>query len=220
MMKFKSIADGSYRAGADGSSRAGAERAPAAGRRAGTLAAAVLAAAALVLALVPGGPALADRPPAGDLFADAFTWLEPAEPAPNAAFLDADEQRTSLLAFRGRFVLLNFWATWCAPCRREMPALDRLQRILGGPRFEVVALSVDRTGLKAVRPFFEEVGLKTLAVYLDPRGKVQRALAITRFPTTVLIDARGLEVGRIEGPVEWLAPEARALIRFFMEKPR
>ncbi len=71
-----------------------------------------------------------------------------------------------------------------------------------------------------VKPFFEEVGLKTRAVYLDPRGKVQRAFAITRFPTTVLIDARGLEVGRIEGPVEWLAPEARALIRFFMEKPR
>ncbi len=115
-------------------------------------------------------------------------------------------------------MLLNFWATWCAPCRREMPDLDQLQRTLGGKRFEVVALSLDRAGMEAVRPFYEEIGITSLAAYLDPLGRVQRAFAITRFPTTVLIDARGFEVGRIEGPAHWMAPEARALMRFFMEQ--
>ena len=135
------------------------------------------------------------------------------------SFTDARGKVVRLARFRGKVVLLNFWATWCAPCRREMPALDRLQETLGGPRFAVVALSLDRSGLKAVRPYFQEIGLKTLAVYLDPRGKVQRIFNITRFPTTVLIDARGFEVGRVEGPAEWMAPEARALVRFFMDQP-
>ncbi len=168
-------------------------------------------------------PPPAPRPAAGPLIRGEiqhFRLLGNPRPMPDTPFTNAAGKVLSLAKFRGKVVLLNFWATWCAPCRREMPALDRLQGMLGGPRFEVVALSVDRTGLKAVRPFFEEVGLKTLAVYLDPRGKVQRIFNITRFPTTVLIDARGFEVGRVEGPAEWMAPEARALIRFFMEKRR
>ncbi len=149
-----------------------------------------------------------------------FLLLGNPRPVPEVSFTDARGKVVRLARFRGKVVLLNFWATWCAPCRREMPALDRLQETLGGPRFEVVALSLDRSGLKAVRPYFQEIGLKTLAVYLDPRGKVQRIFNITRFPTTVLIDARGFEVGRVEGPAEWMAPEARALVRFFMKKRR
>ncbi|MEE8563647.1 MAG: TlpA disulfide reductase family protein [Alphaproteobacteria bacterium] len=148
-----------------------------------------------------------------------FRLLGNPRPVPEVSFTDARGKVVRLARFRGKVVLLNFWATWCAPCRREMPALDRLQETLGGPRFEVVALSLDRSGLKAVRPYFQEIGLKTLAVYLDPRGKVQRIFNITRFPTTVLIDARGFEVGRVEGPAEWMAPEARALVRFFMDQP-
>jgi thiol-disulfide isomerase/thioredoxin len=148
-----------------------------------------------------------------------FRLARNPQPAPGVTFHDARGRVIDLAKFRGKVVLVNFWATWCAPCRREMPDLDQLQRTLGGKRFEVVALSLDRAGMEAVVPFYEEIGIKSLAVYLDPLGRVQRAFAITRFPTTVLIDAHGFEVGSIEGPAQWMAPEARALMRFFMEKP-
>ena len=180
-----------------------------------------LSAAAVVIGVLL--PAPVQRPAAGPLIRGEiqhFRLLGNPRPAPDAPFTDASGKVLRLDGFRGKVVLLNFWATWCAPCKREMPALDRLQGMLGGHRFEVVALSLDRTGLKVVGPFFEETDLKNLAVYLDPRGKVQRAFNITRFPTTVLVDPRGFEVGRLEGPAEWMAPEARALIRFFMEKQR
>jgi thiol-disulfide isomerase/thioredoxin len=180
-----------------------------------------LSAAAVVIGILVPPPGLS--PAAGPVIRGEiqhFRLLGNPRPAPDAPFTDAAGKVLRLAKFRGKVVLLNFWATWCAPCKREMPALDRLQGALGGPRFEVVALSLDRTGIKVVGPFFEEIGLKNLAVYLDRRGKVQRAFNITRFPTTVLLDPRGFEVGRLEGPAEWMAPEARALIRFFMEKRR
>jgi hypothetical protein len=97
-----------------------------------------------------------------------------------------------------------------------MPALDRLQAALGGPRFQVVALSVDMFGDKLVAPYYRAVGLKNLGIYLDPKGGVQRAAGVRRLPTTVLVDARGRMVGALEGPAEWDAPEARALIRHFI----
>ena len=116
--------------------------------------------------------------------------------------------------------MVNFWATWCAPCRREMPALDRLQRAYGGRGFVVLALSLDRTGRRAVEPFYREIGLNSLDMYFDPGGRAQRAFGISLFPTSVLIDARGRVVGRLEGPAEWMAPEARALIRHYLRKRR
>jgi len=177
--------------------------------------------AAVVIGILIPPPA--PNPAAGPLVRGEiqhFRLLGNPRPAPDAPFTDAAGKVLGLAKFRGKVVLLNFWATWCAPCKREMPALDRLQKALVGSRFEVIALSLDRTGLKVVRPFFEEIGIKNLAIYLDTPGRVQRAFNITRFPTTVLVDARGFEVGRLEGPAEWAAPEARALIRFFMEKRR
>jgi thiol-disulfide isomerase/thioredoxin len=138
--------------------------------------------------------------------------------AADAPFTDGAGKPLRLADFRGKVVLVNFWATWCAPCRREMPALDALQRRLGGKRFEVVAASLDRAGLKKVAPFYKELGLKTLGIYLDPKGRLQRAFGVTRFPTTVLIDASGREVGRLEGPAEWASPEAVALIRYFIDR--
>jgi thiol-disulfide isomerase/thioredoxin len=139
--------------------------------------------------------------------------------APDVILTGVSGERIALSGFRGKVVVLNFWATWCTPCRREMPALDRLQKTLGGSDFEVIALSVDREGAKVVKPFYEEMGLKNLGLYLDPKWKAQRAFSITRFPTTVLIDKTGREVGRLEGPAEWMAPDARALIRYFIKKP-
>jgi thiol-disulfide isomerase/thioredoxin len=133
--------------------------------------------------------------------------------------VDENGQGRALSQLRGKVVLLNFWATWCLPCRREMPGLDRLQGTLGGADFEVVALSLDREGAKVVKPFYKELGLKNLGIYVDPKMWIQRAFGITVFPTTVLIDKAGREVGRLEGPAEWATPDARALIRYFIKQP-
>lgn len=136
-----------------------------------------------------------------------------AETVPALHFTDAEGATVSLGDFRGKTVLLNIWATWCVPCRKEMPALDRLQARLGGTDFEVVALSIDRGGLGAVRPFYEEIGIANLAIYLDEGDAAMRALGITGIPTTLLIDRDGRELRRWIGPAEWDSPEMETLIR-------
>src|SRR3546814_1814786 len=102
----------------------------------------------------------------------------------------------TLKAFDGRFVLLNIWATWCVPCREEMPSLDRLQAGLGGPDFVVVPLSIDREGLPAVKAFYEELGLKALGIYVDQSGRASGKLGAAGIPTTLLVDREGREIGR------------------------
>ena len=136
-------------------------------------------------------------------------------PSPVPAFMFADAQGNSLgvADFQDRVVLLNLWATWCVPCREEMPALDRLQAELGGPAFEVVALSIDRGGLDAVRGFFDEIGIVHLGIYLDPSSASTRVLGIPGIPTTLLIDLDGREIGRVTGPLEWDSPAIVNLIR-------
>lgn len=136
-----------------------------------------------------------------------------AEAMPALQFTDADGTALSLADFRGRAVLLNIWATWCGPCRKEMPALERLQAILGSGDFEVVALSIDRSGLAAVQPFFDELGIENLAIYLDESAAAMSALGITGIPTTLLIDRDGREIRRWAGPAEWDSPKMEALIR-------
>lgn len=136
---------------------------------------------------------------------------------PAIAFETGDGPPLSLSDFRGRFVLLNVWATWCPPCRKEMPSLDRLQANLGGDDFEVVALSIDSKGAELVKPFFASVGVARLAVYLDRTGSVMPALRIAGLPTTILIDPRGMEIARWAGAKEWDEPavidELRTLMR-------
>lgn len=119
------------------------------------------------------------------------------------AFADGQGQSRSLSDFRGKVVVLNIWATWCGPCRREMPALDRLQTALGGSEFEVVALSIDRAGIEAVRKFYTEIGIQHLSMYIDSAGKAPRELTAVGIPTTLLIDREGRELGRLAGPAEW-----------------
>ncbi|MDR6826321.1 thiol-disulfide isomerase/thioredoxin [Bosea sp. BE271] len=118
-------------------------------------------------------------------------------------FETADGRTLSVVDFNGRYVLLNVWATWCPPCVKELPSLDRLQARMGGPSFEVVALSIDRKGLDAIRAFYKATSVTNLAVYLDREGKSMSALKITGLPTTILLDPRGREVGRWLGPKEW-----------------
>jgi thiol-disulfide isomerase/thioredoxin len=136
-----------------------------------------------------------------------FVTHESPKPIPAIAFEDEQGRARSLADFRGKVVLLNIWATWCGPCRREMPALDRLQATLGGPEFEVVALSIDRSGIEAVRKFYIEVGVRNLALHIDGSGKAARELGAIGVPATVLISREGREIGRLMGPAEWDEPE-------------
>lgn len=139
--------------------------------------------------------------------------LETPQPILDLPFIDATGRETSLGAFRGKVVLLNVWATWCPPCRQEMPSLDRLQRALGGPRFEVVALSLDSGRLQDVASFYEEYGIENLGVFIDETDTAMRALRIIGLPTTLLIDEQGREIGRKLGPAEWDGAEALAFLR-------
>ena len=136
---------------------------------------------------------------------------EPRE-MPEISFEDETGERRDLSAWRGKVVLLNVWATWCGPCRREMPTLDRLQDRLGSPAFEVVALSIDRAGPDVVRRFYDEIAIKHLEILVDRRGVAARSLGIPGLPTTLLIDRQGRELARLVGPAEWDTPE---MIAFF-----
>jgi thiol-disulfide isomerase/thioredoxin len=115
--------------------------------------------------------------------------------------------------YRGKVTLINIWATWCAPCRREMPSLDRLQATLGEDGLTVIALSLDRGDVAKVRAFFEELQIANLAIYQDPQARAGRALGAPGLPTTIVIDRTGQEVGRLLGPAEWDSEEALALLR-------
>jgi len=110
-------------------------------------------------------------------------------------------------------VLLDFWATWCGPCRREMPDLDKLQALLGGPKFAVVAISSDRKGLEVVQKFYQENDIRNLEIFIDKSTKAQRLFGAYGLPTSVLLDANGLKVGHLVGPAEWASADAIALIR-------
>ena len=129
------------------------------------------------------------------------------KPIPELRFVDGAGRALTLADFRGKVLLLNIWATWCAPCREEMPALDRLQAQLGGERFQVVALSVDLQGAPIARKFYGEVGIKALPLYIDPTAKAAFTLDAAGLPATLLVDRAGREVGRHLGPVKWDSPE-------------
>ena len=133
-------------------------------------------------------------------------------------FQNAAGETIQLSDFRGTAILLNIWATWCVPCREEMPTLDNLQAELGGPDFEVVALSIDVAGRGAVEAFFAEIAIVNLAIYLDPESASWPALAIIGIPTTVLIDREGRELMRVVGPAEWDGAEMMATIHSHLDR--
>jgi len=135
---------------------------------------------------------------------------------PELRFVDGAGAPRSLADFRGRVVLLNLWATWCVPCRKEMPALDRLQKALGGPEFEVLALSLDQGGVAAVSRFFEEFNIRSLQPYVDQNGDALGKLGSMGIPLTMLIDRDGRELWRILGPKEWDDPAAMDRIRAYL----
>lgn len=133
-------------------------------------------------------------------------------------FVDGDGRDLTLADFEGRVVLLNLWATWCAPCREEMPTLDRLQARLGGADFHVLPLSIDRAGLGPVRRFYDEIGIAHLKMYLAEDIRAMAAFAVAGLPTTILIDRQGRELGRLSGPSKWDSPENIALFKTTIAK--
>jgi thiol-disulfide isomerase/thioredoxin len=142
----------------------------------------------------------------------AFVTKKTPAALPEIAFSDASGRSVTLSDFKGRTVLLNLWATWCNPCREEMPSLDRLQQVLGSDKFEVVALSLDKQGAAASQKFLEDVNAKALKLYVDATGKQGTVLKLVGMPTTILINKDGLEIGRLAGPAEWDSLEAKKLI--------
>jgi thiol-disulfide isomerase/thioredoxin len=164
---------------------------------------AVLGASAIGIYLASGerGALPGARPQTG------VGWAKAPQPIPDIHFQDAYGMPHTLSNFRGKVVLVNVWATWCAPCRKEMPALDRLQQKLGGPDFQVVALSIDNGGAATVRRFYDEIGIRTLAIYVDPTLETTGKLRTLGIPTTLLLDREGRERWRKTGPAEWDSPE-------------
>jgi thiol-disulfide isomerase/thioredoxin len=131
---------------------------------------------------------------------------------PDLTFQDTEGKPVHLSEFKGKLVLLNLWASWCVPCREEMPSLDKLEAALGSNQFQVLALSVDKDGLEDARAFLKSVGADHLKLYNDPTSKANFAVKGYGLPTTLLLSAKGMEIGRIVGPAEWNSDDAKALI--------
>jgi thiol-disulfide isomerase/thioredoxin len=135
------------------------------------------------------------------------------------AFTDATGAEMRLADFSGKHVLVNFWATWCAPCRKEMPMLADLQSEFGGEDFEVVTIATGRNPQPAIDRFFEEIGVENLPKYLDPRSSLARDMDVLGLPITLILDPEGREIARMRGDAEWNSDSAKAVIRALIEDP-
>ena len=168
----------------------------------------------VVLAFVSNENNHASPPLAG--WMKNFTPTDVAAPTPPFSFQDRDLKSRGLADFSGRLVLVNFWATWCSPCIREMPTLLSLHNKLGGKDFQVIALSEDRKDWAIITPFVAKNNLGALPIYHDPGGKAVAALGVTGLPTTILFDRAGHKLGRLAGIAEWDSDEVVTLIRYYM----
>jgi thiol-disulfide isomerase/thioredoxin len=142
-------------------------------------------------------------------------WAKPRELA-DLRFADPAGKAIGLKDFRGRLILLNLWATWCPPCREEMPALDRLNARVGSEKFAVVALALDSPA--KAEAFLRQIKATTLRAYTDSEGRALSTLGVTTVPTTLLIDAQGREVGRLSGAAAWDERPAVELIQTYLKE--
>jgi thiol-disulfide isomerase/thioredoxin len=147
----------------------------------------------------------------------AFSIPKAAQPLPAFTFQGPDGAKHTLADFKGRTILFNLWATWCVPCRQEMPTLDRLQAKLGGPAFQVVAVNIDTARLDKPKQFLADAGVKNLALYADPSADTFQTLRlagkVVGLPTSVLLDPNGCEIGTLAGGAEWASDDAVALVK-------
>jgi thiol-disulfide isomerase/thioredoxin len=135
----------------------------------------------------------------------------PAE-VPQTPFTDIDGAEHTLSQFQGKYVLVNFWATWCAPCRKEMPMLSALQSEFGGDNFEVVTIATGRNSVPGIQKFFAEIGVSNLPLYLDPKQQLARDMAILGLPISIILDPEGREIARMRGDATWDGDSAKAII--------
>ena len=166
-----------------------------------------------------GYPALAESYPPTDGEIRGFVLLKQRGEVPDQPFMTGEAKELRLEDFKGKVVLLNFWATWCAPCIHEMPGLDRLQAELGSDDFEVVAVNQDFQGRVKAEPFLrEKLKLDNLAVYIDPTLRFGRSMSLRGLPTTFLIDRNARIVGAYTGPAEWDSEDAKKLIQHVIDE--
>jgi thiol-disulfide isomerase/thioredoxin len=173
---------------------------------------AVLGALIYRLETAPATVVAGDGP--SDVAIGKFSPLTEPLPAPALHFTDRSGKDVSLADFRGKFLLVNLWATWCAPCLEEMPSLERLQAKLGG--VTILAVSEDRRGAELVDPFVAKHGLEKLAIYLDPKNEAPRALKVGGLPTSYLIDRDGRILGDLAGAAEWDSDKMVKLLESYL----
>lgn len=167
----------------------------------------------LIVMIGPQDASAADACAAPAAVFKRFERQARGEPAPAGPFFENGETKRTFADFRGRALVVNFWATWCPPCVKEMPALDRLHAAVAADGIEVLALSSDREGAPVVRSFYQRNQIKALAVLIDQAGALSRALNVVGLPTTVLFDTAGREVGRVLGTAEWDSEQTIAFLR-------
>ncbi|MFN3260780.1 MAG: TlpA disulfide reductase family protein [Pikeienuella sp.] len=193
----------------------------------------------LFAAMLYGAAALGATPAAAELDAAEIAALKASRtgdmekliihdaprPRLETAFETGSGEARTLADWEGKVVLLNFWATWCPPCRKEMPSLDRLQAEMGGEGFEVVALSMDRASTERIEAFYAEVPqaesapwrVSNLAVYREPTMRIGAEGGILGLPVTLVLDRRGREVARLQGEAEWDSERAKAMLKAIIE---
>jgi thiol-disulfide isomerase/thioredoxin len=137
------------------------------------------------------------------------------QPAPQISFTDMEGNAVALADFKGRFLVVNLWATWCRPCVKEMPSLEALQAKLA-PALTVLAISEDRGGAETVKPFLQKLGLDMVKIYLDPKSIATRAIAARGLPTSLVVDGDGMVLGKVEGGADWDSDEMLTVLKTLM----
>jgi thiol-disulfide isomerase/thioredoxin len=179
----------------------------------------VIAVASFALMIWDPWRAPPGKPTAAAATANKLEWHTDPKPAATTPFVDADGATHALADFHGQVLVVNFWATWCEPCVREMPTLDALQAQLGSDRFHVIVIDQDREGVKAAGPFLESRGLRDLTLYAEPALHFVKDAGLRGLPTSLVIDREGREVARLEGTATWDSPEMIAELRRLIGQP-
>lgn len=185
-----------------------------------------LGAAGAAMLPLRSAQAFSDGPPSFGTARSQFTILRPANQAPAAPILRLDGTSVSFAAFRGKVVLVNFWATWCPACRLELPTLERLQQSSGGKDLEVLAVALDREGRTVVAPFLRQLNIRKLSVYLDPDGRMARngddgrpaaPFQLYGMPISYVIDPAGRIAGYMTGEADWASDDALRLLGYYRQ---